>query len=342
MKETLNLKKEWESLKKENPRLRIKDAAKQLNVSELELLATNIGDSAILLKGDWKELIKEIPSLGKVMALTRNESVVHEKKGVYGNISFGRHNMGTVLAEDIDLRLFMSNWHFGLAVEVKTPRGLMKSFQFFDEFGTAVHKIYLLEDSNIENYENIIEKYRADLQNEELNVIRKVENKTNKDEDLDVPLLIEKWSNMKDTHDFHGMLHSLKISRMSALRNVGNKWAYQIDNESVKKLLDVSAQSSLDIMAFVGNRGCLQIHTGQVKNIRPLDNWLNVMDPDFNLHIDMDTVNETWVVKKPTTDGIVTSVELYDEKENNILLFFGKRKPGLPENDNWRDLVNNL
>jgi hypothetical protein len=37
-------------------------------------------------------------------------------------------------------------------------------------------------------------------------------------------------------------------------------------------------------MCFVGNRGCIQIHTGPVKNIKIMGPWLNVMDPGFNLH----------------------------------------------------------
>ena len=44
--------------------------------------------------------------LGYVMALTRNDYCVHERKGVYDNITFyeGAHNMGVALNPDIDLR----------------------------------------------------------------------------------------------------------------------------------------------------------------------------------------------------------------------------------------------
>jgi putative hemin transport protein len=48
------------------------------------------------------------------------------------------------------------------------------------------------------------------------------------------------------------------------------------------------------------------------------------------------------VVVKPTVDGDVTSLELYDKDGNNIVMFFGKRKPGEPELQAWREIVAGL
>jgi putative hemin transport protein len=48
------------------------------------------------------------------------------------------------------------------------------------------------------------------------------------------------------------------------------------------------------------------------------------------------------VVQKPTADGVVTALELFDAAGNNILLFFGQRKPGIPEQRAWRELIATL
>ena len=45
------LKERWEQFKEENPRVRIREAANQLGVSEAELLATGLGDDVIKLFG---------------------------------------------------------------------------------------------------------------------------------------------------------------------------------------------------------------------------------------------------------------------------------------------------
>ncbi len=71
------------------------------------------------------------------------------------------------------------------------------------------------------------------------------------------------------------------------------------------------------------------------------EDWLNVLDDDFNMHLRDTAVASAWVVKKPTVDGIVTSLELFDDKGDNLVIFFGKRKPGEPRGrslaqDRWR------
>ena len=85
-----------------------------------------------------------------------------------------------------------------------------------------------------------------------------------------------------------------------------------------------------------GNAGCLQIHTGPVKRIVATEGWINVLDPATNLHLREAGVVAAWIVRKPTTDGIVTALECYDNAGEQVVQFFGERKPGSPEREDWR------
>src|SRR5690606_19373378 len=91
--ETLSdLASRWAELKREQPKLRIRDAAIHLGVSEMELVMTTVdGESTVRLDGDWSEVLPSLGALGYVMALTRNHAAVHERKGVYENMSFSGH-----------------------------------------------------------------------------------------------------------------------------------------------------------------------------------------------------------------------------------------------------------
>jgi putative hemin transport protein len=73
-----------------------------------------------------------------------------------------------------------------------------------------------------------------------------------------------------------------------------------------------------------------------------LEHWLNVLDPGFNLHLREDHIASAWVVKKPTVDGTVTSLELFDPAGDTIAMLFGKRKPGQPELPEWQATVERL
>ncbi|MEO6848185.1 MAG: ChuX/HutX family heme-like substrate-binding protein, partial [Chthoniobacterales bacterium] len=81
--ETLSLKDQWTALQQSEPKLRIRDAATKLGVSEAELLATRCGEGVTRLEGDWAEMVKQFSTLGEVMCLTRNEYAVHERYGSF-------------------------------------------------------------------------------------------------------------------------------------------------------------------------------------------------------------------------------------------------------------------
>jgi putative hemin transport protein len=70
--------------------------------------------------------------------------------------------------------------------------------------------------------------------------------------------------------------------------------------------------------------------------------WLNVLDDGFNLHLRGDAIASSWIVRKPVPEGMVTSLELYAEDGTQIVQVFGKRKPGIPEREDWRALLAQL
>ncbi|WP_294202552.1 ChuX/HutX family heme-like substrate-binding protein, partial [uncultured Chryseobacterium sp.] len=139
-----DLKEKWEALKAENPHLRIRNAAAELGVSEAELLSTNVGEGVTVLRPEFQHILTEAEQLGKVMALTRNDECVHERKGTYLNGDFSSPHAQLFVGEDIDLRIFLNHWKFAFAV----TEGDKKSLQFFGKDGLALHKIYLTKDSN--------------------------------------------------------------------------------------------------------------------------------------------------------------------------------------------------
>jgi len=333
------LAQRWAQYREQNPKNRIRNAAADLGVSEAELLATQCTDEpnapVVRLRPEFQEILLQVPSLGRVMALTRNDSVVHERKGPYLDVSFSGP-MGLVLGEDIDLRLFMMHWKLGFAVSEDGRRSL----QFFTADGEAVHKIYLTEDSDLGAYEALVAQFRADDQSPELPVEPAPKVPTEAaDASIDVTGFRQAWRDLQDTHAFFGLLRKFGVSRTQALRLGPPELVRQVDNEAIDRALRAAAEQQLPIMLFVGSRGCIQIHTGPVARIVPMGPWLNVLDPDFNLHLKAGDVAQSWVVQKPTADGIVTSLELFDTQGNNLLLFFGKRKPGIPEQEAWRELV---
>ena len=324
------------------PDLRIRDAADRLGVSEAELVATNVDAAARPLVGSWAEMLTEFPKLGRVMTLTRNAHVVHEKVGAFEDVS-AKGRFGLVLGPDIDLRIFLDRWHHGFAVEKEVNGQPRRSLQFFDCDGTAVHKVFLRNESDVEAYDAIVGRFAAPSAEPALD-IRAREPKTpdRPDDAIDLVGFRAAWAALKDTHEFFPMLRKFEIGRLQALRLIGTEFAYRTSLGAFRQVVEDAADDGTEIMIFVGSPGCIQIHTGPVKKLKTFGTWFNVLDPGFNLHLREDAIASAWVVRKPTEDGIVTSLEIFDAEGEVIAFTFGKRKPGEPELAAWRRLVERL
>lgn len=335
--------------------LRARDAAAAVGVSEGAALAAHIGThdaptKATPLKRHWLALLQSLQACGPLLALTRNESTVHEKTGVYENLS-GEGHVGLALGEAIDLRLFFQQWHAGLAV-IEQPRNPgpdpLPSLQFFDRHGTAVHKIFAREHSQQDAWRALVAQWSdpgAAVDFDPASTTSAA-TATPVDPPVDAQAFGEAWDAMTDTHQFFALLRRFGVDRQQGFRLVEGRHTRRVERNAVRDTLVEAAFDGTPIMVFVGSPGCIQIHTGPVQRVEPMvmgdKTWLNVLDPGFNLHLREDLIDEVWVVEKPTSDGVVTSLEAFDARGETMAMFFGARKPGQAERPAWRHLLAHL
>ncbi len=342
-----SLRDRYRELLDSRPGLRIRDAATVLDVSEAELLALGCGEGVTRLSvGGWHDFIRKLKPLGRVMVLTRNESCVHEKTGFYESIPSKGDHVGLVTGKDIDLRLFYGKWAHAFAVDSVDGRGApLRSFQFFDAAGDAVHKVYLRDESGLSVFREITEVHRSEDQGEFQPTFPrdgKPSGRSSFGGGDERTGFLDAWGALEDTHDFFVLLKDHDIARLPAVEAAEGRFTRQVDNEAAVRLLESASAAGLPIMVFTGNAGAIQIHTGPVVRTARSGGWMNVLDPDFNLHLREEGVAASWIVEKPTRDGVVTSLELFDAAGETVVQFFGERKPGKPEREDWRTLVSAL
>ena len=331
-----SLEERWREFRQQHPGVWTRDAAEVLEVSEAELLATGCGGGVTRLSGRWRPLLEILPSLGEVKTMTRNASAVIEKWGRYERVEIAG-NLGQVVGEEIDLRLFMHHWKSGYAVREEGKHGLRHSLQFFDAAGTSIHKVYVEDEGALRVYGEIVHGFTSADQTPRTDVVPPPAAAAERpDIEVDAAGLCAAWDGMQDTHEFFGILRGFGVTRAQAFRVGGPGRARRVVPSAAATILAGAAVDSTPIMVFVGSRGVLQIHTGPVQHVRPAGAWLNVLDRRFNLHLCEDRITEAWVVKKPTRDGLVTSLELLNAGGETIAMFFGKRKPGELESEAWR------
>lgn len=313
------------ALRAQTPSARARDFAQSLGITEAELVAAHVGHGTTVLVADPDRLVPWVGKLGDVMALTRNDNCVHERRGHYTDYRSGAF-ASMVLNPEIDLRIFPTHWVHAFAVEEAGAEGVKRSLQVFDAAGDAVHKVYLKPESLTDQFAALIRGLRHPEQADRLDLQPRRPVEPARVLTSGVEALRGAWDRMTDTHQFLGLVKEHKTNRLGAYRVVGAPYVQPLAPEAVTQTLQEAAAQAIPVMIFVGNAGCIQIHGGPIEKVLPMGPWINVMDPRFNLHLRTDKLAEVYRVWKPTRTGDVYSIEAFDARGELILQIFGYRK----------------
>jgi putative hemin transport protein len=239
---------------------------------------------------------------------------------------------------EIDLRCFVGSWKHCFAVGGARP-----SIQFFDGQGQAVHKVFARPATNTEAWDALIRDYTAGDQSRQLVVQAAAEIKPTADpETVNRDALIDAWGGLQDVHYFHGLLRTFNITRVHATRLVEGAYSRSVAPLTVVDCLEKAAANTIPMLIFVGNHANIQIHGGPIERTAWKDQWFNVLDPRFNLHLATDGIAESWITTKPVKGGTVTALECYDREGEVIVSLFGHRKEKQQEREDWRGLIQTL
>ncbi len=322
--------------KEANPGKYARDLAEILAISEAELTHLRVSHDAGRLDVDARTLLAALEKVGTTKSITRNDYAVHEQVGRYENQHLNGHAGLILNPRALDLRLFLQHWLNIFCMTEHHPNGDRHSIQFFDAAGNAVHKVYTTDETDMAVWNALVSQYRSET-NSPLNItqVPKTQEAT-QPESADVDA---EWRAMTDVHQFFQLLRRNNLSRQQAFRAVGDDLAYSVDNGSLAQILEAARDEKNEIMIFVGNPGCVQIFTGEIEKVRPHGEWINIFNSRFTLHLIEGAIAESWVTRKPTKDGFVTSLELFAADGTQIAQLYGQRTEGQPEQQQWREQI---
>ena len=139
----------WLELKEQNPGKYARDIAGLMNISEAELAFARVTHDAWRMRGDIREILAALESVGETKCICRNEYAVHEQVGAFTNQHLNGHAGLILNPRALDLRLFLNQWASVFHIKENTARGERQSIQFFDHQGDAVLKVYATDKTEI-------------------------------------------------------------------------------------------------------------------------------------------------------------------------------------------------
>jgi putative hemin transport protein len=304
------------------------------NVEDLGLLPVSSHDSLTWLDARWSELVEALEGLGPVRVVTLNDVATHVKLGPFEDISFNGP-VGLVLDEPIDLRLFTHHWEWAYA----TPEGI----RIFDQYGRPMMRVDVIDGTDEHALSNLRDTFEVDAPDVEA---QDVPEPAGIDDTTVGPDAVadfqQDWRAMTDTHEFFGLLRDHELDRAVAMRIGPPEKVTRVAPEVCSAVFSRAESDDVPIMVFVHSPGCVQIHTGSIWVDEQREGLMCIGGESFEMTVLPNEISEAWVVRKPTDDGDVTSIEFYDSRHELAFQVFGERKPGKAELPEWRELVEAL
>jgi putative hemin transport protein len=327
------LREAWETLRVAQPNIRAREASLAIGVSEAELVATSCGVDTVRLAPPWATLVADLAPLGRVVAQTRTARSILEQRGVYP--------VRTVVTEPtagIDVRPHYGQWFLGYA----RHEGRMRQLAFYDRSGTAVHKVFVVDESRGDAWERLVHGHAHADQSPGEKLPPPRPSRVRPDTAIDVPALRSGWAALKGTEGIETLLDAHGTTRLQALRLVGPRWAARIPSTALARVLRQVAVDGMPLTVTVTNRGAAQAYCGPVQRVYASGRWLNARALDVSLQLRADRVATAWLVRAPLFAGVAHALEFLDAAGEPVLQLSGARDAAEPDPDRWAMLASRL
>lgn len=317
------LRDAWDALRSAQPRIRPREAALALGVSEAELMATMCGDGARRLSPPWAAIVEALASLGRVVAQTRTARAVLEQRGPHS------------AAAGIDVRPAYDRWFVGYAGH----DGGMRQLAFYDRSGTAVHKVFVVDESRNDAWDALARRHAHPVQSpvEQLPPTPRV--RARPDAGIDAAALRTGWGALRAFDGVDALFAAHRVTRLQGLRLLTSRWAVSLPPMSLTRVLRQAALDATPLTITVANGGAAQAYRGPVQRVYSSGRWLGARALDMCLQVRPDRVASAWLVRAPFFAGVTYALEFFDAAGDPILRLTGVRDGNEPDPDRWLTLL---
>ncbi|MDW8158133.1 MAG: ChuX/HutX family heme-like substrate-binding protein, partial [Bacteroidia bacterium] len=162
----------------------------------------------------------------------------------------------------------------------------------------------------------IIESFLSPNQEKEIECVHYA--KSHKPE-ISVETAYQKWQSLKNYHRFDNLEFYLGNSLLEVISKLNEDLARKIPIDILAQLLLGVANKDISISYIVKNTGCTQLFRGPIRNVFVKDDWLNVKDPEFNLHVLKPQLESGYLVHVPLMHNYRLALVFFNKAREIVL-----------------------
>lgn len=299
---------------------------------------TAAAEGTIVLRPEWPEIIDALIARGTIRARTESGGITIEQTGAVTEYNMrGEGTIGSIVQDDLDLRFLFRHWAGGLVHPAHT------TIDFVDTTGATCVSVHAADEDARETIEALAQRFAGQAAQAPAAPPSGPSRPRKSDSEVDTAALLADWRAMTNVHHFEALLGKHGIGRLQALRLVGPEFAKELAAGAFGELLAQLAGNGQEIMVFVANRGMVQIYSGPASDAKRVGHGWEIVHGAAKLYFPDTALHGLWLVHKPTAAGIITSLELVREDEDQaVASIFGRHPHGDAQPAEWLELLEQL
>lgn len=298
---------------------------------------STVAEKTLYLRPAWEEIVKAFEKAGTFTVRTSSGGVAIEQTGVIDEVFLrGEGQFASVVQDNMDLRFLLKRLSRAEMHPAHT------TIDIYNEAGVLATSFHGADKDAKAAIEELVRRYGTD------HAEAQISNAGNRrpglsDKDVDVEAVRADWKAMTNVHHFEALLAKHRVGRLQAFRMMNGDFTHELTAEAFPDLLQKLDATGEKVMVFVANRGFVQIFSGPAKAPKRVGHGWEIVHEQSKVFVPDSALAHLWLVNKPTAAGIISSLEIVSEAEDQALAsIFGKHPHGDPQPASWLDLLNTL
>lgn len=299
-----------------------------------DFLNTNKYQS-VKLNNNFVGIFKKLSMLGNLSTTLFTGTLTHTVQGKFADM----HNRSNTLMHfhpNIDTRLFTAKWRFVYATE----QDKIICLNFFSRYGDLVYRVCSTTVEQYPLFKDFISEF-TDKDNSTVNITESF-TKLKYTKLIDKQVLTQKWSEMTNVHQASKIFKYHGNDPTAVYTALGENYARKISTEKLIQFFNLIVENKLKIMMFSRNYAAVQCYVGDIPKLAVLGYEINISITDFDFMMDTNKLGDIWLVTKPTENGFVNSISIFDKEDNEVLILTDKRTRGDAENADWLEVIQKI